>query len=433
MKIKQWTAGLAVAGLVSFPTFGSDQEPPSAMLTLLDSTSISGYVNTSAHWNPGTRNVLVPAYSYNRINKQDGFNLNVIKLSIEKPLGHAESAAGYKVDLLFGPDANSLGTGGLDPGAVAGGGPGGPGPLGGQEGVSDFNIKQAYVALRAPLGNGLDFKVGVFDSVIGFEGFDATSNPNYTRSYGYSIEPTTHTGVLATYQFSEIVAVSAGVANTFGPLINEKAWNQTERNKAESYKTYMGSIELIAPGDFGFLKGSSLYLGVVNGWNVNSPTPSRSAATPPTYPAVQTSWYAGMMLNTPIDALRVGAAFDYAGVSKQSLPGAPTISSGYRNASSAYVSYQATEKLSFHGRGEYFTQTSARARLALPSKVIATTVTLQYDLWKNVLSRLEVRWDHQADGFGKAYGAINPAPPISGLGGTRRNAWLLAGNVIYKF
>ena len=105
MKLKQWTAGLAAAGLVSFPTFGADQEVPSAMLTLLDSTSISGYVNTSAHWTPGTGNVLVPAYAYNRINKQDGFNLNVIKLSIEKPLGDARSAAGYKVDLLFGPDA----------------------------------------------------------------------------------------------------------------------------------------------------------------------------------------------------------------------------------------------------------------------------------------------------------------------------------------
>ena len=427
MKLKQWTVGLAAAGLVSFPTFGSDQEVPSAMLTLLDSTSISGYVNTSAHWNPGTGNTRVPAYSYNKINKQDGFNLNVIKLSIEKPLGHAESAAGYKVDLLFGPDANTLGTGNLA--GLGGGGFGGP--LGPEEGIHDFNIKQAYVALRAPLGNGVDFKVGVFDSVIGFESFDASSNPNYTRSYGYSIEPTTHTGVLATYQFSEIVAVSAGVANTFGPLVNEKAWNQPARFKAESYKTYMGSIEHIAPEGFGFLKGSSLYLGVVNGWNINSPTPTATAAI--TYPAVQTSWYAGMMLNTPIDALRVGAAFDYAGVSKQSLPGEPTISSGYRNATSAYVSFQATEKLSLHGRGEYFTHTFSGPRRGLPSKVFATTATLQYDIWKNVLSRLEVRWDHQADGFGTAYGATNPTSPIRGGDGSRRNAYLVAGNVIYKF
>ena len=136
-----------------------------------------------------------------------------------------------------------------------------------------------------------------------------------------------------------------------------------------------------------------------------------------------------MMLNTPIDALRVGAAYDYAGVSNQLLGDA--ISSGYCNASSVYASYQATEKLSLHGRGEYFTQTFARARMSLPSKVFATTVTLQYDIWKNVLSRLEVRWDHQADGYGKAYGTVHPGMP--GLDGSRRNAYLVAGNVIYKF
>ena len=425
MKLWQWTSGLAAAGLVTFPTSSLAQEVPSAMLSLLDRTTLSGYINTSAHWNPGTGNVLVPAYSYNKINKQDGFNLNVIKLTIEKPLDDAQLAAGFKVDLLFGPDANGLGTGSLNPGG------GGLSPLGGEEGTSDFAIKQAYVALRAPVGNGLDFKVGVFDSVIGFEGFDAPSNPNYTRSYGYSIEPTTHTGVLGTYQFSENVAVSAGIANTFGPLINEKAWNQTVRNKAESFKTYMGSIQLIAPTDFGFLKGSSLYFGVINGWNVNSPTPSVSVA--PNYAAVQTSWYVGTTINTPIEALRVGAAFDYAGVSQQELPnlGDPRISSGYRNASSVYVSFQATEKLSLHGRGEYFSQTFARARMGLPSKVFATTGTVQYDLWKNVLSRLEVRWDHQADGYGKAYGTVHPGMP--GLDGSRRNAWLVAGNIIYKF
>ena len=35
--------------------------------------------------------------------------------------------------------------------------------------------------------------------------------------------------------------------------------------------------------------------------------------------------------------------------------------------------------------------------------MIALTGTVQYDLWKNVLSRLEVRWDHAANGQ-RAYG-----------------------------
>ena len=64
---------------------------------------------------------------------------------------------------------------------------------------SDFAIKQAYVTLRTPVGNGIDWKVGVFDTIIGYEVTDAGNDPNYTRSWGYFIEPTEHTGILATY------------------------------------------------------------------------------------------------------------------------------------------------------------------------------------------------------------------------------------------
>ncbi len=60
-------------------------------------------------------------------------------------------------------------------------------------------------------------------------------------------------------------------------------------------------------------------------------------------------------------------------------------------------------------------------------RVMALTETLQYDLWKNVLTRLEFRWDHQADGFGRAYGGT----PNTTQG--KRNNFILAANVIYKF
>jgi hypothetical protein len=43
-------------------------------------------------------------------------------------------------------------------------------------------IKQAYVLLHAPVGNGLDFRVGVWDTIIGYEMTDSVNNPNYTRS-----------------------------------------------------------------------------------------------------------------------------------------------------------------------------------------------------------------------------------------------------------
>src|SRR6266496_5560212 len=390
MKVNKWTLGLATLGLVSLPTASQAEEKMNQLWTALSSTTISGYVNTSMHWNTGTGNGNVPAYSYNTSDKQDGFNLNVVKLSIEKPLDEAQWAAGYKAELLFGPDAVSYATT--------------------KDSAGDFSsaaIKQAYVALRTPVGNGLDFKIGVWDTIVGYETFDAGNNPNYSRSYGFTIEPTTHTGVLGSYQVSKAVSLSAGIANTHGPIINERA----NPPKAESYKTYVGSIALTAPDDWGFIAGSTLYAAVVNGFNSG-------------LVADQTSWYVGTTLNTPVKNWKVGASFDYLGTTGFG-PG----NHNYANAWALYSSFQATEKLSFHLRGEYATTDTTLLgnydldRDAIPDdvapsngnyEVFALTGTLQYDLWKNVLSRLEIRWDHLAGDHSTIGYGNNKVDPVTG-------------------
>jgi hypothetical protein len=355
------------------------------VLTALSSTTISGYVDTSAQWNIGTGNINVPGYAFGGASKADGFNLNAVKLALEKPLDATDQwASGYKVETLFGPDANTLAT--QSSGTA-----------------SDFAIKQAYVAMRAPVGNGLDLKMGVWDTIIGYEVTDAPSNPNFTRSYGYTIEPTTHTGLLASYQFSPAIAASVGVANTFGAAINGRA----NPPKAESYKAYMGSITLTAPESFGALAGSTLTGGVINGFNGG-------------FGADQTSWYVGASVNTPIENLKVGASYDYQGISDQPL----TTESSYANATALYVAYKLTEKATVFARGEY--ATSDYGAFAA-RKVIAGTATLQYDLWANVLTRLEFRWDHAADGS-DAYGGVNPGDAPS-----KKNSYILLANIAYKF
>ena len=61
-----------------------------------------------------------------------------------------------------------------------------------------------------------------------------------------------------------------------------------------------------------------------------------------------------------------------------------------------------------------------------PAKILALTATVQYDLWKNVISRLEVRWDHSLTGNDTFGGTVAGEPSL-------KNAWMLAANVIYKF
>ncbi len=401
MNVNKWTMGLAAVGLISIPAIGSAEEQMNQVWTALSSTTLSGYVNTSIHWNPGTGNGSVPAYSFNAPDKQDGFNLNVVKLALEKPLDEAQWAAGYKAEVLFGEDAGLFGTGSS----------------------SDVGIKQAYASLRTPVGNGLDFKVGVWDTVIGYEVFDAGANPNYTRSWGYTLEPTTHTGVLGSYQLCAAATVSAGIANTVGPRINQKA----NPPRAESYKTYLASIALTAPDSWGFLAGSTAYASFINGFNAGANWD-------------QTSYYLGFTLNTPIKGWRVGACYDYLDTTQEDLLSGHGV---YANALALYSSITLTEKMSFHARGEYawagdagsgsgvFGTQPAGGVTSGNHEIFALTGTLQYDLWKNVLSRLEVRWDHQAgDGGMAGWGGDGT---YGGTPGTKRNSVLVAANLIYNF
>jgi hypothetical protein len=107
MKLNRWTAALAAAGIVTVPSLLHAQT--NTVLTALSSTTLSGYVDTSAQWNPGTGNANPPPYAFGT-GKADGFNLNVVQLSLDKPLDESQWAAGYHVDLWLGPNAKFLGT-----------------------------------------------------------------------------------------------------------------------------------------------------------------------------------------------------------------------------------------------------------------------------------------------------------------------------------
>ncbi len=406
MKFNKWTVALAALGVVSLASAAKAEEKASPVMTALASTTISGYVDTSMEWNPKSGNANVPPYKFNSPNKADGFNLDVIQLRVDKPLDESDWAAGYRFDLWFGPDANTLRTT-----SVVG------------ANTSDFAIRQAYVALRAPVGTGLDFKVGVFDSIIGYESVESGNNPNFTRSYGHTIEPQTMTGLLASYRFCDWFSASGGIADTYGPTINGRAFNPTYATTyAESYKTYMGSIALTAPDSMGFLSGSTLYAGIVGGF-LDIPVQAGNTES-----SAQ-SYYIGATVATPVTGLRAGASLDWFVIDDAN-------NNDYSFA--GYLSYQATEKLSFHGRVEYFKDKIGNAALGqgailfpfLPpgekAEVLAITATAQYDLWKNVISRLEVRWDHSVSGNDLFGGTVAGAPD-------RQTAWMLGANIIYKF
>ena len=360
MKFNKWTVALAAAGLVSI---GHNAQAEEGYISALSKTTLSGFVDTSLSLSEGGGDTDLPGrVAYQGADKMNGFNLDVVQLSLASPMDESDWAAGYAVDLLLGPDASFYST------SVGGNG---------AADQDDVAVRQAYVNTRVPVGNGLDLKLGVFDAIIGYEGFSNRDNPNYSRNMAYNLQPFNHTGVLAGYQVNDLVGVQFGVANTGGSAI-------ADRSDSTGAVSYMGSVSIEAPDSFGALAGATIYVGAMKFGGSGGDE--------------QENIYIGSTIPTPIEGLSLGAAYD--GVSNIGGTADADIFAGY-------ASYQATDKMSLHGRFEYLNGDPGvlfnavdSAGAAVDSEMFSLTGTVQYDLWENVLTRAEVRWDSQEDGEG---------------------------------
>ena len=390
MNINKWTVALAAAGVVSFASVSNAQEAKETVKTLAASTTLSGYVSTSVNWTPGNTDDNGQYRSFNSA-KSDRIALDVISLTLASKAGEGEWAAGYKATLWAGPDATALDTGEAD---------------------NNVAIKNAYISLRAPLGSGVDLKLGVFDTIIGYESTDRNVNPFYSHSWGFTFEPTQHTGLLASYRMSDSISLSVGIANTTDAAINAQAANN-------SRKTYMAAATLTAPDSFGFLKGASVTGGFVSGRR--SDTGAHAVS--------DQNYYVGATIPTPIKDLSFGFAWD-----RKSLSGSVADILGDDvdvtgaiefDIVSAYLSYKVSDKLTASYRGEVIMVDGSADVGSVTGNIDRTlawahTVGLDYKLWANVTSRLEYRLEDSA--LLKEAGASD-----------RRFGQSVTANVIYNF
>ena len=108
MKFNKWTVGLAAVGVVSLTSVAyADESKLSQVNTALSGTTLSGYVDVSAQFNPNGGGG-APNYTFG--NKANGINMNVVDIALDKPQDESPWASGYHAELWFGPDANTLGT-----------------------------------------------------------------------------------------------------------------------------------------------------------------------------------------------------------------------------------------------------------------------------------------------------------------------------------
>jgi len=387
MKFNKWTVALAAAGLVSI---GHNAQAEEGFVSALSKTTLSGFVDTSFSLSNGATALttlqngnsveyLPGRVLYQNEQKLDGFNLDVIQLSLSSPLDESDWAAGYQADILFGPDApfysSSINQALSDAS---------DGELGSS--ASDFAIRQAYVNTRVPVGNGLDLKMGVFDAIIGYEGFSNRDNPNYSRNMAYNLQPFNHTGALASYQANDLIGLQFGVANTGSSVTNDRASLNPNNPVSDSQIAYMGSVAIQAPDSMGALAGATLYVGYMQYGGAGDE---------------QQNLYVGSTIPTPVEGLSLGAAWD----NVQNIENNSGVDA---NVFAGYLSYAATDKMSLHGRIEYLDADQGvlfaaqdRNGAVVDSEMLSLTATVQYDLWENVLTRAELRWDNQVgDGEG---------------------------------
>jgi hypothetical protein len=232
MKMNKWTMGLAAAGVVTLSSVAQAQDAAAGAEALAASTTLSGYVSTGYKFNNGAAN----AGYFRAAENRNAFSLDVVDLKLSSAQGDGAMDTGYTVELWMGPAAGDIGTA--------------------DTGVTDGSVElmQANIDLRI---NGIDLKVGQFGTVVGNEVYNYNENAFYTHSWGFAVEPTHHTGILASYTVSDGLVVGLGLANTTDAAINATSTG--------SSKTILASVSYTLPSGTGALAGTELYYGLVSG------------------------------------------------------------------------------------------------------------------------------------------------------------------------
>ncbi len=207
-------------------------------LTFLGGSTLSGFVTSSYFYDMSNPPDNV-SHGYLWSRNDGSFAINKVELKLARPavVSGDKWDAGYNVIMIWGQDAQFVNTG---PSSIKG----------------FDSLRQAFVELNVPIGNGLDVKAGQLISLLNFESGDGgAANPNFSQGNQWFFTGNgPAAGVQASYTFNPVIDFSARVQNgLFTGAID-----------GNGYKTLMGSLG-IKPDDktginligFGGREGSS--------------------------------------------------------------------------------------------------------------------------------------------------------------------------------
>ena len=331
--------------------------------------------------------------------QQGDFNLYAVKIALEKAMTSENKAqAGFRVDVMIGEDAKYLANPAQTYSSTS---------LNNTQQDSNYLfLEQAYVQLRAPVGNGWDFKVGKFASILGYEVMERPANMNITYGLLYNQFPFWYTGVLSSYKFDEYLDGKLGVAN------GANSDNNTTTSGGSDGVALLAALNVTNPGGNANWSNNFEYSTASENSTGASPTAAGTATTQNALPSnvaststgggawtiIYNSWgnWAPKFANDKLLLAFDSVLGNTAGANQV---GGPQNTTWY--GASAYAKYQFNDWFSLMSRGEYFggdnlnkiNNTTGNFNPDAGLSWWEYTITAGFNVIDNVLIRAEYRLD----------------------------------------
>ena len=390
---------------------------------------LSGYVDAGYSYNftgNGSQSTVNSRLGSDQAARGD-FNLYAVKLALEKALTSENKAqAGFRTDVLIGEDANYF----LNRSTST------TTQVNDNQNSSALFLEQAYAQFRVPVGNGWDWKVGKFVSILGYEVIERPANMNIT--YGLLFQngyPLWYTGVLTSYRFDDYLDAKLGVVN------GSNSDNNTTVNNNGDAVALLASLNVTAPGGNANWSNNFQYeTGTSNDTDVSTTNNSYPVvgATNPSGPIfVYNSW--GNWAPKFADDKWL-LAFD-AVLGTYSPGNGPAGGASTWFGAGLYSKYQFNDWFYLAGRGEYFgsdnqNKTGYTTTGAAGDGSVswwAYTITAGFNVIDNLLIRAEYRLDWGTNISGGTASSTTGGVTTAGTPGSGGPAHYAGAEVVYSF
>jgi hypothetical protein len=404
---------------------------------------LSGYIDSGYSYNftgSGNQSQVQGRFGSDTAQRGD-FNLYAAKIAIEKALTSANKAqAGFRTDIMLGEDASYF----LNRTAGSTGNT--------NNNSNSLFLEQAYVEIRAPVGNGWDFKVGKFVSILGYEVMERPANMNTTFGLLFNVMPLYYTGVLSSYKFDDYLDAKLGVVNG-----SNSDNNTTTNPNGSDGVALLAALNVTAPGgnanwsnNFQYSTGNDNNTSVSQTNTSINTSSATTTANVSAYTLIYNTWgnwapkFANDKLLLAFNAL-LGSTSGTAGNFNNGAATSASVGSTWYGAG-AYAKYQFNDWFSLCSRGEYLGSNNSQAFGNQGSNNTATSNVTGNNLWEytltagfNVIDNLLIRAEYRMDWGSNIYNTGTSSVPSSGQSGNQNGsqsggpAYYAGAEVVYSF